>query len=706
VASGETILVATGLTNKLRAFRSDLSASGVTAAIFTKKVGTPSFSPPQGAVTNGTIISITTATPNATIYYTTNGSIPTTGSLLYSGPLTFHTNIQLMALGVESGYNNSSVASANFTLAQVATPVFNPSSGPITSGTVLSISCPTPGATVYYTTNGTTPTTNSIVYSGPIIIQGGTRVRAVGILENYADSAIKDVLFDLLKVATPIFDPPQGPTKTITITCATSNVVVRYTLDGSDPTTNSPVYSSPIVLNALTTVTARGFRGDLAPSDPLAVSYGLLTMESTVVTTLAGSTTAGFSNAVGMLAKFYYPVDVCLDAAGNIYVADSGNNVIRKITPSGAVTTFAGTGVAGTQNGSITNAQFSGINGICSDSKGNFYVQETPCGSWRVRKIDTNLTVTTFVSTGGNCGDFRTMEMGPDGNLYVGSQGSIQKVFPNGAYTLIAGPGDCSGGWCFSVGVAVDNLTNVYAATEERLWKIPLGQPPVTFAGSNLGTGGFSDGPRLQALFAGPLDAACVATGDIYVSDRTSIRRIRPDGVVTTMAGRNIPGYANGRGSDARFNLTVGICIDPGGNIYAVDNGNNCIRKISPDTAGIGIADDWQLAHFGHVGIDPNADPDQDGMSNFAEFWAGTDPLDANSALRIDNVLLISGGQAQIRWQTVAGKTYVIQYSSNLTSWTSLGSPVLGDGSIAALIDPASITNIGQRFYRLVLTGF
>jgi sugar lactone lactonase YvrE len=519
--------------------------------------------------------------------------------------------------------------------------------------------------------------------------------------DNYADSAVQNVLFDLLKVAMPDFDPPQGPAKTVTIDCMTPNAIIHFTLDGSDPDTNSPIYSSPLVINALTTVTARGFRSDLDRSDPRSVTYGLLIMENTVVTTFAGSTTGGLSNTVRTLALFAAPQDVCFDQGQNLYVADWANNVIRKIAPSGMVSTFAGSGINGYQDGNITNAQFSGPSGVCADLDGNFYVAETYCFNWRVRKIDTNGMVTTLVPTSAFCDRYRTLEVGPDRNLYVGHSGSVQEVFPNGTNVIIAGG---VAGWTASVGIGIDAATNIYAATEARVWKIAPGQAAVTFAGSAAAMGGFSDGPRLQALFGGPLDATVDSAGNIFVSDRFSIRRIRPDGIVTTMAGKTASGFLNGRGSDALFGFTSGICSDTNGSVYVSDASNNCIRKISYDTAAIGIADDWQIAHFGYVGIDPNADPDLDGMSNFAEFWAGTDPLESNSSLAIDRTSLVSSGQIQIRWQTVAGKSYFVQYSTNLTTWNDLGNVVQGDGSMASVIDATPISN--RRFYRVRLSGF
>jgi hypothetical protein len=148
----------------------------------------------------------------------------------------------------------------------------------------------------------------------------------------------------------------------------------------------------------------------------------------------------------------------------------------------------------------------------------------------------------------------------------------------------------------------------------------------------------------------------------------------------------------------------VGLCLDALGNVYVADSGNNCIRKISPDTSRIGIADDWQLAYFGHIDIDPNDDPDHDGMSNYAEFWAGTDPLDANSVLKILNVQLASDGSPQITWQSVPGKNYSVQYSSDLLNWTALGS-VQATGSIASMLDN-TFAHVPQRFYRILVADF
>jgi hypothetical protein len=256
------------------------------------------------------------------------------------------------------------------------------------------------------------------------------------------------------------------------------------------------------------------------------------------------------------------------------------------------------------------------------------------------------------------------------------------------------------------VGVALDSHTNVYAATADLVWRITSTNPPTQFAGN---TNGFTDGPRLLALFNRPQDATVDANDSVYISEPTRVRKIGADGLVRTVAGTGVAGYRNGRGTVAQFNNAAGLTVDSEGNIYVADSGNNCIRRIAPDTAGIGIADDWQRKYFGHVGVDPNADPDHDGMSNYAEFWAGTDPLDASSVLAIDPTALLNNGQIQIRWKSVAGKTYSVQYSADASSWSSLGGSVVGDGSIISVTDPVfdpSNSQESQRYYRVVLTDY
>ena len=131
-------------------------------------VATPTFSPVAGTYTSAQSVSISDATSGATIYYTTNGTTPTTSSTQYTGPITVNSTETLQAIAVATGDTNSAVSSAIYTITPVvATPTFSPAAGSYTSAQSVSISDATSGATIYYTTNGTTPTTSSTQYTVP-----------------------------------------------------------------------------------------------------------------------------------------------------------------------------------------------------------------------------------------------------------------------------------------------------------------------------------------------------------------------------------------------------------------------------------------------------------------------------------------------------------------------------------------------------------
>jgi glucose/arabinose dehydrogenase/sugar lactone lactonase YvrE len=775
VPSGATITVGNGNICKIRAFRSDLSPSGIATTNFVLAVGTPFFTPPAGAIASNAEISISCVTPGAFIYYTTDGTIPTTNSSIYSSLLTFNGDaMTINAFGVAAGYNNSLVGTASYSAAQAATPVFMPASGPITNGTFVSLSCVTPGAVIYYTLDGSAPSTNSSIYTAPLAINGGTTVSAFAVASNYLSSSVQSILYQLVQTATPTFSPASGPlsygtalsiscatpgsaiyytldgtTPTtnsspysvplavysdttlsafatapqhldssvqsaaytlikaatpsfspaqgpltngafISISTATSNATIRFTVDGSVPDTNSALYSGPLLFTNLMTLTARAWRSDLDPSNPSSVFYGLIDFESTIVTTLAGGGSSGLSNAVGSLATFSSPQGICIDRTGNLYVADTGNNVVRKISPAGQVTTFAGNGTAGSQLGAATNAQFSGPTGVAIDTFGNVFVADA--NNNRICKVDTNGMVTRLT----NLSPLSQLEVDASGNVYAGSWASIQEVFPNGTVIQVAGTHINSiYYWGAYVGLGLDAGTNIYATTLNHIWETAPDGTTTLFAGNNAG---YSDGPRALSLFQSPQDATVDAGTNLFVSESTRIRKIRADGWVSTFAGTSISGQANGPGRVAQFNGAVGLCVDTNGNVYVADSGNNCIREISPDSAGIGIPDWWQIRYFGYMGIDPNADPDDDGMSNIAEFWAGTDPTDPASVFKVVDVTL-NGAGTRISWNSVLGKSYIVQYSSNLISWNTLGSPIPGNGSVVSFTDPASVQQTGRRFY-------
>jgi hypothetical protein len=223
----------------------------------------PTFSPGSGTYSSTQTVTISSSTPGATIYYTTDGSMPTTASQSYSGPVTVSQSETISAIAVASGYANSPIASATYviTLGLVATPTFNPAGGTYTTTQQVTLSTTTAGATIYYTTNGATPTTNSTVYSGPITVSNTQTLSAIAVLAGYTNSAVATATytFNLPQAATPIFNPGAGsyPTaQTVTISSTTPSAIIYYTTNGSTPTTSSTVYSGPITVSTSQTIRA------------------------------------------------------------------------------------------------------------------------------------------------------------------------------------------------------------------------------------------------------------------------------------------------------------------------------------------------------------------------------------------------------------------------------------------------------------------
>jgi DNA-binding beta-propeller fold protein YncE len=315
------------------------------------------------------------------------------------------------------------------------------------------------------------------------------------------------------------------------------------------------------------------------------------------VSTFAGGE-GGFADGIGGDAKFYRPHGVAIDAAGNLYVADLRNNRIRKITPAGEVSTLAG-GEEGFADGVGSDAMFHEPRGIAIDAAGNLYVADT--WNHRIRKITPAGEVSTFAGgekgfADGIGGDakFRRplgIEVDAAGNLYVADtlNHRIRKITPTGdASTLAGGEEGFADGigsdakFNSPIGIASDAAGNLYVAdsVNNRIRKITSAGEVSTLAGSE---NGFADGIGGTAKFDAPVGIAVDVAGNLYVADLGNhcIRKITPAGEVSTLAGSEM-GFADGVGSDAMFLLPSGIASDAAGNLYVADTVNNRIRKITP----------------------------------------------------------------------------------------------------------------------------
>jgi len=320
-----------------------------------------------------------------------------------------------------------------------------------------------------------------------------------------------------------------------------------------------------------------------------------------VVSTFAGSGTAGYVDATGAAAVFNSPIGIATDADGNIYVADANNNKIRKISLSGVVTTLAGS-TAGDVDANGTSARFNTPVGIAVDAYRNVYVADYL--NHKIRKISPSGDVSTFAGTGspgnangpGNGASFnnpRGLAIDVHGNVYVADFGNnlIRKITALGDVSTLAGSGiagsvnatGTAASFNIPYGITVDAHGIVYVGDygNNKIRKIDLLGAVSTLAGS--GVVGDADSTGIKASFNAPTGILVDTAGNVYVADsgNNKIRKISQSGAVSTFAGTGPVGSTNGIVSSARFYSPTGLAVDPYGNIYVADVGNHKIRLIT-----------------------------------------------------------------------------------------------------------------------------
>lgn len=279
--------------------------------------------------------------------------------------------------------------------------------------------------------------------------------------------------------------------------------------------------------------------------------FGNILSNAQTVSTFAGSGNSGFFNGPADEAEFFNLEQMVMDDEGNVYICDRGNHVIRKIDTDGIVSTFAGLGVEGDQVGPKETALFNLPTGIAIGPDGTFYIVDT--GNHKIKKITS------------------------DGNVEL-IAGSGLKGYKDGAALEAE--------FRFPTHACVDEFNNLYIAgnNNNSIRKIDLSTNIVsTFAGKSLW--GFEDGIGSEASFDFPQGLAIDKENNLYVGDKgnNAIRKITPEGVVTTLAGNGNEGYVNGIGAEVEFAGPKGVAVDANGNVYVADRLNYVVRKIDTD---------------------------------------------------------------------------------------------------------------------------
>ena len=428
------------------------------------------------------------------------------------------------------------------------------------------------------------------------------------------------------------------------------------------------------------------------------------------VSTLAGRAGfAGYTNATGTNAEFDQPGSAAVDAAGNIYVTDSGNDLIRKITPAGVVTTIAGqAGNDISLDGTNGNALFASPNGITIDSQTNLYVTDSDNTIRRMTLAGTNWIVTTIAGQTNSYGSAdglgtNALLWGPEGisadtngNLYIADSFNktirkLTSVGTNWMSSTVAGLPGAQGStdgtnsvarFGSPFGLAVDTNNDVFVAdvNNNNLRKIVISGTNAnvtTLAGIAPGS---VDGPALDARFWNPTGVAVDSAGNIFVADlyNSTVRRIATNGEVSTIAGlAGSIGSSDGTNSDARFYDPIDVALDKAGNVYVTDIFNNTIRKITP------IGTNWIVSTI--AGKDEFHPGELDGIGTNAIFYNPTGiAVDANT-----NLYVTDGNGATIRRITPSGTNWLV---TTIAGFPQTFGSTDGVGTNALFFDPHGIT--------------
>lgn len=332
---------------------------------------------------------------------------------------------------------------------------------------------------------------------------------------------------------------------------------------------------------------------------------------------IAGNGKSGYNGDGGLAtaAEIGYPVGIVVDSEDNLYIADSNHSVVRKVSPNGIISTVAGNGTAGYSGdgGTATAAQLKEPFALALDSVGNLYIADK--GSYVVRKVDSTGRISTVAGNGSyeyttdgvlatatGIGIPSSLAVDGTGTLYIGDEvkTAVRKVDTSGIITKVTGTGingfSGDGGPARTAvignpaALAVDLTGSLYIAdfSNARIRKMDTNGVISTVAGS--GTAGYSGdgGPATAARISYPKSLAIDAAGNLYIGDGTNarVRKVTPSGVISTVVGNGTTGYSGNGGSatSAQIYVPAALAVDAASNLYLSDWINHTVRKVGNHT--------------------------------------------------------------------------------------------------------------------------
>jgi len=463
----------------------------------------------------------------------------------------------------------SSVSGTVALTAGLAPLVFSPAPGPYSTEQTITISEAIPGAAIYYQGFGIVNTNGYVPYTAPIkLTEGGVETIQAYATETGYDQANYEIVtytINLPAAPAPVFSPAAGSypsAQTVTISDSVAGATIYYGTNG-DFTSNSPQYTGAVTVSTSETLVAYAIAPGYSASAIASAQYIIDSSPSSFIYTIAGNGNYGYSGDGGTAteADLNGPTGVAvvpagLANAGDLYIADYANNVVRKVAAgTGIVTTVAGTGIGGYggDNGQATSAQLLNPSAVAVDSAGNLWILDS--GNTRIRKV-------------------------------AAATGTITTANLNGLSPQ---------------GFALDGSNNLYVIASDRIWEVS-GATNVPIAGTGIYDYSGDNGPATSATLGDPQGIALDGAGNLYIADTENsvIRKVtRSTGIITTVAGDSsyeatssgnygfgLSGYTGdgGPATSAQLDLPYSVAFDGAGNLFIADTLNSAIRKVTAST--------------------------------------------------------------------------------------------------------------------------